>query len=187
MENRTLFPRRLGRFGLAVLVAVSVIFLPSHGFSGMTLEIEPNNTMENATPTGGEDLILGTLDDEEDYYLVLLPSRGEYTLLLSGFPRDADVMVEVFGFGEQIRAARGTLVSAGEQTLSMSFTARDRMGFVRVGTAIADTVCEDGWCLARFSEQGCYYVLRSGEGLPLLSGGVPVLGPAGYVMTFRRK
>jgi hypothetical protein len=187
MENRTLPPGRSGRPSWVVLAALlAAMLLPSNGFPGMTLEAEPNNTMENATPTGGEDLILGTLDDEVDYYLVLLPSTGEYTLLLSGFPRDADVVVEVFGFGDQIRATRGVSDSAGEQTITIGFTVRDRMGFVRVGTTLSGTVCEEGWCLARFSEQGCYYVIRSGEGVPLLADGVPVLGKAGYAMTFRR-
>jgi hypothetical protein len=175
------------RLGRVLWSALLIVLLPMTAISGIVRESEPNNTMESATPAFWEDLILGVLDDEMDWYKITLPAKGEYTLLLSGFPKDAAVRVEIFGFGQQHQISRGFLDSTDEHSLALAVNAEETFGYVRVSTAIDMTYCEGGWCIARFSPNGSFYVLNASTDTPVLFGDTPVLGSAEYIMSFRQK
>lgn len=158
-------------FGLCLLVSTA---------SWSAQEIEPNNHWLQATLIDGNTPVTGTLDDEDDYYKLVIPETGEVTLQLDQFPQGADLTLEVLGFGKNETTPLLSRSTRGKNRLRISFQATNGVGYLHVAVDPAEKICKDDWCLMRLTGSGPYYLVKPGPTLPPTWNGQPIVPPPGY-------
>ncbi len=143
-------------------------------------EVEPNNNPEQATLVDPRQPIAGTIQDQADYYKIILAEAGEVRLRLDGYPAGARIQLGISGFQENNSAPRQETRTDGKDTLRLRFEARDRVGLIWLKFDFAETVCQDQWCAARFTPDGPWFTTRSATGQPTEWQGAKVLPAPSY-------
>jgi len=108
------------------LMLVLGLLVPTLAWSAR--EIEPNNHWLQATLVDGNAPVEGSLDDEDDYFKLVIPETGEVTLVLDQFPKGASLTLEVLGFGKSETVPLLSRSTRKDDRLEISFRAGNGAG-----------------------------------------------------------
>jgi len=143
-------------------------------------EIEPNNRPEQATLVDPGQPIEGSIRDQTDIYKIILPESGPVEVQLEGYPRGSHITLGASGFRESEVAPLTERQGGEASTLRLRFAARERAGYIWVKVSFVDTICQEGWCAARLTENGPWYTTTPSPLAPAEWQGQPVLDPPEY-------
>lgn len=161
--------------GLALLLLTG---LPQTGHAAR--EIEPNNTPEQATLVDPSQPIEGVIQDQVDFYKIVLPAEGRVNLQLEGYPVGTRVILGVNGFQESGSAPLVEKQGGELASLRLHFDARERAGLVWVKFVFSETACQDLWCAARLTADGPWYTTRTSPLAPAQWQGTEVVEAPTY-------
>ncbi|PNU21778.1 hypothetical protein C2E25_00685 [Geothermobacter hydrogeniphilus] len=143
-------------------------------------ELEPNNSPEQATLVDPAQPITGTVEDQIDYYKIVLTATGTVLVRLDNYPRGADITLGINGFQENDSTPLIKKRGGGGSRLQLRFNARERVGLIWVRFTFADSVCREQWCAARLADNGPWYTTRPSPLAPAEWQGAPVHDAATY-------
>jgi len=159
---------------------ILALWLTASATAWSAREIEPNNHWLQATLIDGNTPVEGTLDDEDDYFKLVIPETGKVDLVMDQFPEGANLTLEVLGFGKSETIPLLSRGSHNERRIDISFRAGNGVGYLHVAVDPTEKVCKDDWCLMRLTASGPYYLVKPGPTMPPTWNGQPIVPPPDY-------
>lgn len=173
-----------GLWGAHKILLILLLSFP--GTVQAAREVEPNNLAGQATMINPSQEILGTIQDDFDFFKIILPEDGAVEVLVDNYPPGTQFRIGANGFSESDDELLAETTNKGRDSFKLKFSAQERVGFIWLEALFADEVCQNEWCAIQLVKDGPWYTVKEGINPPTEWQGKEILEPPGYRMMIRQ-